>query len=165
MRYTDPRLACRDIAKCACCETVRKLASTDVVRSCRRSGIPQLVVQLFGLWLLAAIAQWFSARLPIPVPPGAVGMTMLFALLCSGVVSLDAIERGAMLLVRHLGLFLIPYAVSVMAFADLLASSGLALAVALVGSTAIGMGATGWTAQATSHAAVDRGGPVERGES
>ena len=123
-----------------------------VVQSFMHSGAAQLAAQIVGLWLVSLLAQVLAALLPMPVPAGAIGLAMLFALLCANVIPLASIERGASLLVRHLGLFLIPYAVSIMAFSELLLASGLALAVSLVGSTAIGMWATGWSAQAAAQA-------------
>jgi holin-like protein len=103
-----------------------------------------LLLQVFALWGLS----WLAAYLPLPIPPGAIGLGVLFALLSTGLVRLAWIERGAGFLVRHLGLFLIPYAVSLMAFGDLIADSGIVLLIAIVASTAVGIAVTGRTAQA-----------------
>jgi holin-like protein len=109
-----------------------------------------LVAQIASLYLLSRIAEYVLARFAIPLPAGALGLALLFALLASGALPLAWIERGASLLVRHLGLFLTPYAVGLMAFGDLMLASGLALLVVLIASTASGMAATGWVAQAVT---------------
>ena len=132
-----------------------------IVRWFMQSGLAQLAVQILGLWLLALIAQALVAQLPVPIPSGALGLAILFALLLTGIVPLRSIERGASVLVRHHGLFLTPYAVSIIAFSELLLASGLGLAIALIASTAIGMAATGWAAQSTAQSLHRRRDPVE----
>lgn len=107
-----------------------------------------LVAQVAALHLLSRVAEYVTTLFAIPLPAGALGLAALFALLASGTLQLTWIERGASLLVRHLGLFLIPYAVGLMAFGDLMLTHGLTLLVVLVASTAGGMAATGWVAQA-----------------
>lgn len=136
----------------------------NLVGRCMRSGIPQLGAQIGALWLVSLIAEAVVARLPVPIPAGAIGMAMLFALLCARLIPLAAIEHGATLLVRHLALFLVPYAVSIMAFADLMLASGIALAVSLIGSTLVGMAATGFAAQTAAQTSIERRDSVRRAE-
>ena len=80
----------------------------------------------------------------------------MFGLLCAGVVRAQWIQTGADLLVRHLGLFLIPYAVSFMAFGELIAASGFAILGVVIASTTIGIAAAGCAAQAATRASVAR---------
>ncbi len=115
-----------------------------------------LLLQISALALLSWSATLVTRYLPFPVPAGAVGMCLLFALLASGWLPLRWIERGAALLVRHLGLFLIPYAVSFMAFGDLFAAGGIALLVLILGSTGVGIAVTGWTAQCVASLQIPR---------
>jgi holin-like protein len=107
----------------------------------------RLSVQISMLWALSIAASALAAYLPIAVPPGVIGLVILFAVLASGIVKLAWFEQGAELLVRHLGLFLIPYAVSVLAIGEALAASAAALVGTLVLSTIVGIAVTGWTAQ------------------
>jgi holin-like protein len=109
-----------------------------------------LAMQIAALWLLSVIARYLAAFSPLPLPAGAVGMVLLFALLGSGLLRPRWIEAGADLLIRHLGLFLVPYAVSFIAFAELIAASGAAILAVVVASTAIGIAAAGWAAQAAA---------------
>lgn len=109
--------------------------------------------QVAALWLLSWLAKALASLSPLPLPAGAVGLGVLFALLCAGVVRAQWIEAGADLLVRHLGLFLIPYAVSVISYGELVARSGAAILGTIVASTVIGMAAAGWAAQASARLA------------
>jgi holin-like protein len=120
-----------------------------------RAGIRRALIvaaQIASLWGLSWAAQAIAALSPLPLPAGAVGLAVLFALLCAGVVRAQWIETGADLLVRHLGLFLIPYAVSFMAFGELIAARGFAILGVVVASTAIGIAASGWAAQSVARA-------------
>lgn len=117
-----------------------------VRRGCR-AGVA-LATQLAGLCALSWLAHVLAKLSPVPIPAGAIGMALLFALLALGVVRLAWIEPGAGLLVRHLGLFLIPYAVSAIELGTALRSGGIALICVLIASTLIGMAAAGWSAQA-----------------
>ena len=107
-------------------------------------GVAALIGQLGLLWLMSEEAAGAAALLPFPVPGGAIGLVMLYLLLSAGWLRLSWIERGAALLVRHLGLFLVPFGVGFMAFGELMSAQGVALVAVLIASTALGIGATGW---------------------
>jgi holin-like protein len=111
----------------------------------------RIALQVGALWLLSWIAQGIAALSPLPLPGGAVGLVLLFTLLCTGAVRARWIERGADVLVRHLGLFLVPYAVSFMARGELVSTGG-ALVLVIVASTAIGIASAGAAAQAGARA-------------
>ena len=113
----------------------------------------RVAAQIVPLWLLSSMAQYIASLSPLPLPAGAVGLVLLFVLLCSGLVRPQWIEAGADLLIRHLGLFLVPYAVSFIAFSDLIAASGVAIAIVVLASTAVGIAVAGWAAQAGGSAA------------
>ena len=112
-----------------------------------------IALQIGALWLLREMAAAIAALSPVPLPAGVVGLVLLFGLLCAGAVKVQWIEGGAELLVRHLGLFLIPYAVSFMAFGELIAASGIAIALVVIVSTMLGIAAAGAVAQAVQRAA------------
>lgn len=110
-----------------------------------------LIGQIGLLWLLNEGARHAAAFFPFPIPGGAIGLAGLYLLLSSGWVRLSWIERGATFLVRHLGLFLVPFGVGFMAFGDVLSKQGVALLLVLVGCTAIGIAATGMASMGTLH--------------
>lgn len=101
-----------------------------------------LAAQVAILWLISAAAREAAALLPVRVPPGVLGLGALYVLLAAGWLPVAWIERGAALLVRHLGLFLVPFGVGFIAFGAQLRASGLALAAVLVASTLAGMAIT-----------------------
>jgi holin-like protein len=95
-----------------------------------------LVFQLVG----ELIAQVF--RLPVPGP--VIGMALLFfALLARGQVPqrLDASARGVL---SHLSLLFVPAGVGVMVHASRIVDEWPAIVLALVGSTLLSLGVTGW---------------------
>jgi holin-like protein len=100
-----------------------------------------------SLALLAAIflgADRLARALDAPVPGNVLGLLVLLVLLATGVVKLSWVETGADLLLRHLGLFFVPAAVAVLAHRGILRGALGALAVVVIGSTAIVMVVTGW---------------------
>ena len=109
--------------------------------------IAALVAQIAVLSLISEVARLAAALSPLPVPAGAVGLVMLFLMLRAGWIKVAWIERGASLLVRHLGLFLVPFGVGFMAFGYLMAAHGAALLAVLIASTAFGIAATGLTGE------------------
>lgn len=72
-----------------------------------------------------------AAWLHLPFSGGLVGLMLVVALLMSGVLRPDLIERGADWLLSHMLLFFIPLVVSVVQFTDLLQSEGLRLLLAI----------------------------------
>ena len=119
-----------------------------------RASLSRLVVlsgQIGLIWLLSEGARQAAALLPFPIPGGAIGLAGLYLLLSSGWIRLSWIERGATFLVRHLGLFLVPFGVGFMAFGEMLAKQGFWLLLVLVGCTAMGIAATGLASMGTLH--------------
>jgi holin-like protein len=102
---------------------------------------------LCGIFLAAtALAEAFS----LPVPGNLFGMLLLLGLLAVGVIRPSHIQHGSDLLLRHLTLFFIPLNVGVIAWGSLFASSGIVLAVSLIGSAVVGIVVAGQIAQRTS---------------
>jgi holin-like protein len=93
-----------------------------------------------------ALTESFS----LPVPGNLIGMLLLLGLLRLGVVKPARVQDGAGLLLRHLVFFFIPLNVGVIARRGLFASSGVALAISLIGSAVLGIFAAGLIAQWTS---------------
>ena len=63
------------------------------------------------LWAIFGVSNVVVTRLHLRVPANIVGMLLLFALLCSGIVEEQWISRAAGALNRHLAFFFIPVAV------------------------------------------------------
>ena len=111
-----------------------------------------IAAQTAVLWLInfgaSAVVAWFHA----PIPGNALGLTVLFTLLLSGMVKASWLEPAATLLVKHLAFFFIPIAVGLMDMGPLFALHGVAILVALVVSAAVGMAVCGLTSQCLMNA-------------
>ena len=81
------------------------------------------------------------------MPSSVAGILGLYIVLHAGLLRVEHVERGAALLVRHLGLFFVPIAVGLLAYRDLLAAAGLGLLTILVVSAGIGIVVAGLLVQ------------------
>jgi holin-like protein len=106
-----------------------------------------LVAQVALLWVASVVGHKAVEVAHLPLPGNVAGMLVMFAALSCGVLPLRFVEEGAGLLVRNLPLFFVPMAVGFLTQGHLLAAHGLAIAVALVGSVALGFAVTGRVAQ------------------
>jgi holin-like protein len=102
----------------------------------------------FGLlwavwWLGDRMAVWSG----LPVPGNVVGMALLFGLLCLGAVKLEHIGEAADFLLRHMLFFFIPIATGLMDWGQLFYDHALALAAAVVISSAVPLWIVGFLAQ------------------
>jgi holin-like protein len=102
------------------------------------------IALLIGVSLLADLA---VSAMHLPIPSNAAGMLVLFLLLRYGVLSLEQVNAGATLFVRHLAFFFIPIAVGLMAYRDLLATAGLALLLVIAASALVGILVAGLVVQ------------------
>ena len=115
-------------------ETNTKAAAVD-----RTGQALRLVVQLVLLIAVSQLADLAVRALQLPVPSTAVGMLVLFLMLQYGVLQLEQIDAAAALFVRHLAFFFIPIAVGLMAYRELLATTGAALLCVIAASALVGM--------------------------
>jgi len=122
--------------------TTDKRAPVDRTGQALRLGI-----QFVLLVALSQLADLAVTAMHLPVPSNAVGMLVLFLLLHYGVLHLDQVDAGAALLVRHLAFFFIPIAVGLMAYRELLATTGVALLFVIAASALVGMLVAGLVAQ------------------
>jgi holin-like protein len=106
-----------------------------------------LSVQILLLVLISKLGYFVAGLLSLPLPGNVLGMLFLLVLLWSGVLPLHLIEKGSLLLVQHLGLFVIPIAVGLMNFGDLFLENGLVMLLALAVSLIVGICVTGLLAQ------------------
>lgn len=104
----------------------------------------QLSLTIAQIALLTALAlgsdraaQW----LHLPVPGSIIGAIILFALLKSGIVRLQWIERGANLLLAQMLLFFIPPCVGIIQYEDIVRTNGVTLLAAVMIGTIVVMAA------------------------
>ncbi|MDO2948543.1 CidA/LrgA family protein [Aeromonas simiae] len=73
-----------------------------------------------GAVILAALllGKGLAALLPFPFPGSIIGMLILFLLLSTQLVRLAWVERGATLLLRHMGILFVPVAVGLVAWLE-----------------------------------------------
>jgi holin-like protein len=107
----------------------------------------RLAAQFLLLIAVSQRADMAVAAMHLPVPSNAVGMLALFLLLQYRVLHLEQVNAGAVLLVRHLAFFFIPIAVGLMAYRELLATTGLAMLLVIAASALVGMLAAGLVVQ------------------
>lgn len=100
--------------------------------------------QLGILWGVYFACNRLVAWTGWPIPANALGVVVLFGLLCLGVVRLDQVERVADFLLRHLVFFFIPIAVGLMDWGEVFARYGLVLVVAILVSSLLPFLAVGF---------------------
>lgn len=88
--------------------------------------------QLAILWAIYQGSTWFVAAVGLPIPGNVVGVMLLFALLCLGVIKLKHVELAADFLLRHLVFFFVPVAVGLMEWGQVFYDYGLTLFAAIV---------------------------------
>ncbi len=103
--------------------------------------------QISVLWFFNLGASEAAAWLHAPVPGNVLGLTVLLALLCSGIVKASWLEPAATLLVRHLAFFFIPITIGLMGMGPLFALHGVGILFTLATSAAVGMAMCGLTYQ------------------
>ncbi|MEO6362255.1 MAG: CidA/LrgA family protein [Caldimonas sp.] len=106
-----------------------------------------LVLQLGVLWACSQAGHALVEVLHLPLPGNVVGLLLLFAALHLGILPLRAVEAAGGLLLRHLSLLFIPYAVGIGEFAAVLGAHGGAIAAVLVVSAGVGFAVTGRVAE------------------
>lgn len=85
--------------------------------------------------------------LNLPIPGSVLGMIIMFAALCTGLIKLEMIEELSNLLLSHLAFFLVPAGVGVIASLNLLHGKWPAVISVCLISTVIVMIVTGYTIQ------------------
>ncbi len=116
----------------------------------------RLVGQFALLVLLFHVGTALVRITALPLPGNLVGMLLLLALLYLGVLRLEQVQDLAVLALKHLNFFFVPFAVGLMSWTGLLATSGVALALSFIGGMIVCLAVTGLIGQ---HLAVRGGGP------
>jgi holin-like protein len=136
--------------------------SIESLRVAMRGGVHAattfvtLAGQVGLFWAIFAVSNVVVTRLHLRVPANIVGMLLLFALLCTGIVKERWVAPAAGVLTRHLAFFFIPVAVGLMDCGGLLWPVAHWLLLAIVVSSVAGMVVSGGLIQLF--------GPCGRGE-
>lgn len=99
----------------------------------------QLAVGASILLVLRSLSHWIVDATTLPVPPAALGLMILFALLVLLQRVPAALETIASPLLGHMNLFFIPASAGVIALGGVLAGDGAGLLVAMLVSTGVGL--------------------------
>lgn len=98
--------------------------------------------------LISLAGEMLSRLLPLTIPSSIYGITLLFALLCTGVLHVGDIREAASFLIEIMPVLFIPAGVGLMTSFGLLLPALPAYAVITVVSTVLVMAAAGLSAQA-----------------
>lgn len=122
---------------------LRSVRSAPIVAAARTALA--IAAQIAVLWSIDLGASAAAATFHAPIPGNVLGLSILFALLSSGIVKLSWLEPTATLFVKHFAFFFIPITVSLMGMGRLLALHGIGIILILAVSGAIGMATCGLT--------------------
>ena len=103
--------------------------------------------QLAILWAIYQGSTWLAAAAGLPIPGNVLGVMLLFALLCLGVLKLKHVEMAADFLLKHLVFFFVPIAVGLMEWGQVFHDYGLTLLLAIVVSAVLPLLAVGGLSQ------------------
>lgn len=90
---------------------------------------------------------WLVDVTGLPLPGNVVGVVILFALLCLGVVKLEYVAEAADFLLKHLVFFFVPITVGLMEWGSVLMEHGLILLVAVLISSLLTFWVVGFATQ------------------
>lgn len=99
---------------------------------------------LFAFWLAGEAV---VRVLGVPLSGAVVGLALLLAALGSGRLRVEAVQRGADLLLADMLLFFVPAALAVVDHGELLGLTGLKILFLIGLSTTLVMATTAWTVQ------------------
>lgn len=99
--------------------------------------------------------------LPLPIPASIYGMAILFAALMTGLIKLDAVRDTGRLLIEIMPVMFIPAGVGLMESWGALKPILLPVAIIIVVTSIIAMGATGLLSQCVIRSGKKRGGGNE----
>lgn len=106
-----------------------------------------MILQLAVIFFYLAVGELIVWLTGVPVPSSIIGMVLLAASLCSGVLDIRRVDRVADFLVRNLGFFFVPAGVGLINCFGLVSDEWVPIVVAAVVSTFLVIAATGWSHQ------------------
>ncbi|WP_244818112.1 CidA/LrgA family protein [Caballeronia sp. Lep1P3] len=115
-----------------------------------------MLLSLAVLLLFQCLGEGISYMFRLPVPGPVVGMLLLLAFLIARPRAADAIEPTANELLRHLSLLFVPAGVGIMASASAVRGDLVAVALAIVVSTTLGIAVTALVMRALMRRQTDR---------
>ena len=109
--------------------------------------IIRTIAQIAIIWVFYYIGVLIVEWTNIFIPPGIIGLVLLWALLMLNIINVKLIQEGASFLIAFLTLFFIPATVGVVEYPELLTRSGALLVLAVFVSTVIVIIVTGKVSQ------------------
>lgn len=103
--------------------------------------------QLLTILCVSCIGELLNYFIPLPIPGSIYGMTLLFILLCCGVVKLSQIKETGKFLIDIMPILFIPSAVGIISQFGKLKSIWLQIIIITIVTTFIVMGITGLVTQ------------------
>ncbi len=130
---------------------VEKIRAAAVGRPAARTAL-MVAAQVAVLWSINRGASAAVTELHAPIPGNVVGLALLFALLCGGIVKASWLEPTASFLVKHFAFFFIPITIGLMGMGRLFVLHGIGILCTLAVSAAVGLALCGVTAQSLINA-------------
>ncbi|KEA54331.1 LrgA [Mangrovibacter sp. MFB070] len=110
----------------------------------QRLQVPVQVVLYASLFVLAEyLVQWWR----LPLPANLVGMLLLLGLIVTRLLPLSWVRAGARWLLAEMLLFFVPAVVAVVNYTQLLMAEGWRIALVIMLSTVMVLGATAWVVE------------------
>lgn len=107
--------------------------------------------QAFIFALILLLANGIAKILPIPVPASVIGLLLLFAALCLGVVKLEQVEGLGNSLNNVISFLFVPSGISLINSLGLLQNSGIQILTVIAAATLAILLLTGWSASFLLH--------------
>lgn len=103
--------------------------------------------QLAVLIAIYHASAWLVRVTGLPIPANVLGIVILFALLCFGIIKLEQVREVAEFLLRHLIFFFIPISVGLMDWGSVFREHGWVLLVAILLSSVVSLYSVGLLAE------------------
>ena len=115
------------------------------------------VKQFLIIVLFTALGQIPAALIPFPIPASIYGFVLLFLALCLGIVKPAQIEQTANFLISILGLLVVPSAVNLLAYYDVIVPAWVPICVILLVTTVLTFAVSGLVTQWIGRKGEDNG--------
>ena len=110
----------------------------------------KIICQIGILFALCWVSQLLEALLPIAFPASVIGMLLLFALLCAGVIRVDHIREKSDFLLGNMAFFFVPAGVSIISYFDVLRSTAVQLVIICLATTVLTFAVTALSVRLTT---------------
>ena len=106
-----------------------------------------MIKQYAIIFMVTYLGEVISKSINFPFPGPVIGMLIFLILLEKKLINLDFVEKGANTILLNLAIFFIPPGVGIISALDMLHGNVMKIAVTMILTTIITMGATGLTVQ------------------